>query len=342
MVMLQSAGSAQRLVYDVTDPVYPRLICNISNTSAHLVPDGSVEWLKPISEHQTDVVISSLGGSDSRVGSFPFWVTSGSWLPDLSVMACTRRLIADTSYSNGSIEVWLYVANQQPFFLTRYPIGIGDCICRFGLPPQVLAVSPDGKYLVAGWASGKGSHPLAVFRVSDHSLAADLDPRVTFAFWDRSGHRLFLNRLGSNPTQAWTPEGDAVELPGAASWSYLPGMSPDGSLVAYTAYSDQNFREPRIYLYDFKQGWSTRMLVDRLRTQVLFVKAGWVWYLEERACVPADSCAGLTMPTGNVLAIQLATGAERAVSFAAGEDPLTQAGALNWLAFGPGEFWPPS
>jgi len=71
------------------------------------------------------------------------------------------------------MEVWLY-ANQQTFHLYTYPIGIGDCICRFGLPPEVLSVSPDGKYVVAGWEAGKGSLPLAVFRVSDHSVAGDL------------------------------------------------------------------------------------------------------------------------------------------------------------------------
>jgi hypothetical protein len=36
----------------------------------------------------------------------------------------------------------------------------------------------------------------------------------------------------------------------------------------------------------------------------------------------------------------LSGGTETAVSFAAGEDPVTQAGSVNWLGFGPGEFWP--
>jgi hypothetical protein len=131
-----------------------------------------------------------------------------------------------------------------------------------------------------------------------------------------------------------------VALAGAAVWSFLPGLSPDGSQVAYTAYSDPNtFQQPRIYVYDIK-GRSTRMVLDKLRTQALFVKDGWVWYLEERACAAADSCAGATMPTGKVFAMQLSAGAEIPVSFAAREDPITQAGDINWLAFGPGEFWP--
>jgi hypothetical protein len=40
--------------------------------------------------------------------------------------------------------------------------------------------------------------------------------------------------------------------------------------------------------------------------------------------------------------MQLTTGAEAPVSFATGEDPVTEAGGTNWLAFGPGEFWPGS
>jgi hypothetical protein len=174
--------------------------------------------------------------------------------------------------------------------------------------------------------------------VSDHSLAKTLDYTVVWAFWDRTGHRLFMNGAG-NATQTWTPETGVADLPGAAMWSYSPGLSPDGSMVAYTAYSDPNFREPRVYIYDRKAG-TTRVLLDKLRTEVVFVKNGWVWYLEERTCTAADSCPGATMPTGKVLAMQLSTGTEIPVSFAAGEDLLTQAGDIYRLRLAPGEFWP--
>jgi hypothetical protein len=334
MVMIQGSWSEQRLVYDVSDPLHPRLICNIANNSAHLVSGDTIEWLKPISDTQTDVVLQELGsGHGGPSGTFPFRVTIGSWLPDRSVMAYSRRV-------DSNIEVWLY-ANQQTVHLLTYPVGIGDCICRFGLPPQVLAVSPDGQYLVAGWEAGKGSKPLVVYRVSDHSLTTWLDPSATFAFWDRTGHRLLLQRFGRSLAQTWTPEGGFVDIAASAGWSYLPGLSPDGGQVAYTAYSDPNFREPRVYVYDRKT-FSTRTLVDQLRTQVVFVMADWVWYLEERACVAADSCAGSTMPTGRVFAMRLSAGKESPVTFAPGEDPVTQSGGVSFLSFGPGEFWPAS
>jgi hypothetical protein len=343
MVMIESPWIDKRLVYDVADPLHPRLICKIENTSAHFVTGDTIEWLVPLSGNETNIALRSLNsGIDTLAGTFPVRTASGSWLPDRSVLAYSVRVPADSSAAGDGIEVWLYTNQQRTsFHLFTYPVGIGDCICRFGLPPQVLAVSPDGQYVVAGWEAGKGSLPLVVYRVADHALTTTVDPSVTYAFWDRAGHRLFLNRFGAATTQAWTPETGVVDLAASAAWSYLPGLSPDGSQVAYTAYSDPNFRQPRVYVYDRKAG-STRMLVDQLRTQVLFVKPGWVWYLEERECTLADSCASSTMPTGKVFAMQLSGGAETPVTFGDLEDPVTQSGGLNLLSFGPGEFWPVS
>jgi hypothetical protein len=73
----------------------------------------------------------------------------------------------------------------------------------------------------------------------------------------------------------------------------------------------------------------------------VFVKDGWVWYLDERACTPADSCPGATMPTTKVFAMQLSTGIETEVSFPAGENPVNKPGdPTYWPSIGPGEFWP--
>src|SRR4029077_17275844 len=167
-------------------------------------------------------------------------------------------------------------AQRQTAVLFPSRKGIGVCVSRFGPPPQVLAVSPDGQYVVAGWPVGKGSEPLAVYRVSDRTRGTTLDQTVYGAFWDRTGHRLFLNSIGNGATLSWTPEAGNSALPGAAGWSFLPGLSPQGSQVAYTAYADPQGLQPRIYIYDLKAA-TTRMLVDQIRTQVIFVKDGWVW-----------------------------------------------------------------
>lgn len=332
-----------QLLYDVSNPIRPRLLCTISNTSAHLFTGDTFEWLKPISANETDVVLHSLGsGNDSLAGTFPFSVTSGSWLPDRSVMAYTLPVAPDdANYPAGGTAVYLF-AHQQTGPLFTYRNGIGDCLCRFGLPPEVLAISPDGQYVVAGHLAGKLFEPLAVYRVADRTRVATLDSSVMSAFWDRSGHRLFLDWFGTNATQAWTPEAGVSSVPGASAWTYLPGQSPDGGQVAYTAYADPNVTtQPRVYVYDLKAG-TTRMLVDKLRTQALFVKDGWVWYLEEAQCDPQVCGAPWgTQPTGKVFAMQLSAGTEAEVSFAPGENPIVQGTERPyWPSFGPGEFWP--
>lgn len=342
MVLTNAARGAEQLLYEVTNPVRPRLLCKITNTSAHLFTGDTFEYLKPVSANETDVMLHSLGsGNESHAGTFPFYVTSGSWLPDQSVMVYTLQRSPDEGFPNGGVEVHLY-AHRQTNLLYTYRIGIGDCICRFGLPPEVLAVSPDGQYVAAGHLTGKGSEPIAIYRISDRALMTALDPNVMWAFWDRSGHRLFLDRLSSNPAQSWTPEAGVSTLTGAGPWSYLPGLSPDGNQVAYTAYVDPNDQsQPRVYVYDLKAG-TTRMLVDQLRTQVLFIKDGWVWYLEERVCAAADACPGATMPSGKVYAMNLSAGAEQEVNWAFGDDPHGQGGVFGWGVFGPGESWPAS
>jgi hypothetical protein len=151
---------------------------------------------------------------------------------------------------------------------------------------------------------------------------------------------LFLTSFAPTPEQSWTPEAGVSNLTGAAAWSYAPGLSPDGSLVAYTAYVDPNNQvDPRIYAYDVKAG-TTRLLVDQLRTQAIFAKDGWVWSLDERDCLPADQCPGATMPSGRVYAINLSTGVNTEISWGYGDDPHGQGGIYGWGVFAPGEFWP--
>src|SRR5712692_3718239 len=185
MVMTSAAWTAEQLLYDVTNPVRPRLLCKITNTSSHLFTGDTFEYLKPVSANETDVILHSLGsGNETHAGKFPFYATTGSWLPDQTVMAYTLPRSANEGFPTGGVDVYLY-AHRQTGLLFTYRSGIGDCICRFGLPPEVLAISPDGQYVAAGHLTGKGSEPIAVYRVSDRTLVITLDPSVMWAFWDR-------------------------------------------------------------------------------------------------------------------------------------------------------------
>src|SRR6266853_2544995 len=129
MVLLQSRYFNQQLLYDVSDPLHPRLLCRISYTSAHLFTGDTFEYLKPVSATETDVMLHSLGsGNESHAGKFPFYVTSGSWLSDQTVMAYTMPQAADNAnFPSGGTQVWLY-AQRRTALLYTYRTGIGDCI----------------------------------------------------------------------------------------------------------------------------------------------------------------------------------------------------------------------
>ena len=176
--------------------------------------------------------------------------------------------------------------------------------------------------------SGKGSEPLAVYRIGELKQVATFAPNDFYGFWDRSSDVLYIG--GGGVAKKWSPDSGTVDLPGAAYWSYLGGLSPDGNQVAYTAYLDPNNQvDPRVYVYQLRTS-TTRILVDdKPRSQVVFVKDGWVWYLEEMPC--ASGCPGSTQPSGKVFAMNLSTGVEQEVVFAGGD------GTTDLV---PGEFWP--
>jgi WD40 repeat protein len=337
-LFLMGSSLPTQLLYDVSDPIHPRLLCTITNTSAHLFTGDTFVYLKPVSATETDIVLHSLGsGNESVSGKLPLDATQGSWTPDGNLMAYMAPI--EPNSSGFEVQpVWLY-SQQKSTLLYTYPLGIGDCICRFGLPPIVLAISPDGEYLAVGRLAGKGSAPIAVIRLADGKQVLTASQDVADALWAKTGHHLFLFKLGGPTAESWTPEAGVVEL-NAISLSILPGLSPDGSQLAYTEDSDGTppNQPPRVYVYTLATG-GVRMLVDQPRTQALFVKDGWVWYLEEGPCV--TDCAGSTAPTGKVFAMNLSTGAEQTVVFASGEAPLSQPDAF-WPIFQPGEFWPNS
>ncbi len=333
--MLGGLYDSPYLLYDVSDPLHPVLICTISNTSAHLFTTDTFVYLKPVSGSETDIVLHSIGsGNESKAGSFPLNISYGAWSPNGSQLAYTT-----TDEVNYKIGVWLY-ANGQTKLIHTYGQPIGDCICRFGLPPAVLSFSPDGQYLVAGWLAGKGSTPITVIRLADGGTALSADTSVYSAIWDRTGHHLYVTGFPPYGTYSWTPEGGLVRV--GNPWRFMAGISPDGSAAAYTDYPDPNNQvNPHVYVFDMKTAL-VRTLSNQMRTQVLFVKDGWVWYLEERNCASSDSCAGATIPTGKVFAMQLSTGVEQPVTFAAGQDWSTASGRSFASFYSSGEFWPAS
>jgi hypothetical protein len=337
-LVLLGRESGGFLLYEVSDPVHPRLVCRIAGSAAHIVSAASIAYLKPVSS-KTDVIVRALqNGAETRVATFPFSAqespfASASWWPDGSLLAYTASV--DNPGAGSNAQVWLY-ANHVLKPLASYPWPLSDCICRFGFPPQENALSADGQFVLSGWPVGKGAEPFVVSRVADRSQIRVFDLSVIQATWDRTGHRLFL--IGQNGVQSWTPEAGVTALAGSKQWMFAPSLSPDGSQAVYTAYVDQAQTQLRVFLYDLRSA-TTRQLSGQPRTQVLFVKGGWVWYLDEATCQQGQpSCPPWgSSPSGKIYAQDLASAHETEVNFASGESPAI---TTDWSTLTLQDLWP--
>lgn len=327
-----------RAIYEVSDPVRPTLLCRFVNTGAHLYTANTFTFLQGAPGGAEVVLHSMKTTNDIVVNSIPLpmfnptWGGLGAWTPDGSAAATTIQTM--DAAGNASIQVWLFTQRNSTA-LYSFPQPLTDCICRFGLPRPMLAFSADGQYLVSGWPIRKGATPAVVWRVADRLRVATLDINASFAAWDWKGHRLLVS--GMSGSQTWTPEGGFVALKGAKQWTYEAGIAPAGAQVGYSAYTDlATPTSLRIWVYNVA-GESTRMVIDNLRSEVVFVKPGWVWYQEEAACDSIQPGCGPwgTAPSGTVYAMDLATGVERSVYFLPRQSP----SALQ-SGWGPAEFWP--
>jgi hypothetical protein len=317
-------------LYDVTDPVHPRLVCLTRNTSVQLFTADTFEYIRRSGPDGTEVVLHSIGSGNERVvAGWPLKLMNlevggfGTWTPDGNNAA---TFVASTDADgNQTIQVWLFAEpNKTELYEFRRPLT--DCICRFGLPSPTLAFSADGQYLVAGWPIGKGAEPMRVYRVADATRVETLDIADAAPVWSRTGHRLFLG-----PQRQWTPEDGITGQTSSGLWSLMRGLSPDGAQIAFTGYADAT--SLRVWVYGFEAN-QAQMLIDQPRSEVTFVKDGWVWYWGE---LPCGDCPGGSAASGPVYAMQVGTGVEAPVVFQAGDSPVGL--QSSW---GPGVFWPNS
>src|SRR5437868_1831928 len=166
-------------VYDVADPVHPRLLCQVSNTVTHLYTGDTFQYIRRSGDTGTEVVLHSIGsGNESVVAGWPIKLLEtpfgkvGAWTTEGNAAATAVQ--ATDPAGNQMIQILLF-SQPSTNMLYEFFEPLTDCICRFGLATPVLAFSPDGQYLVAGWPIGKGASGLRVFKVADGTSLATFD-----------------------------------------------------------------------------------------------------------------------------------------------------------------------
>lgn len=329
-------GTGDTFLYDVTDPLRPRAVCRVSNAAARILTGASFEYLVPRADGTTAVMLHALGSNNESVvaivkadlsHAYQGWSGGVAWVAGHDQLA----YLADGGYdpTHGNItDVWLATTSSRTKIYS-YTVAGRDAFGRPGFPPPTLGFSSDGAYLAAGWTASM--NPVQVFRVFDGAnVSPAIPPDFRYAFWSRSGQRLFL--VSTAAVYAWTPGEAVTALPGAKGWTMQPSLSPNSSQVAFTDVLPNH--EVRTYVYDLNSR-SSRLLVDQPGSAALFVRAGWVWQVEEKPCVQSatNACFDPTQPEGRVLALDLATGGEAAVTFANGEGP-------TYFTISGGDVWP--
>jgi Tol biopolymer transport system component len=338
MVMISSSDRypTRQYLYDVSDPLHPALVCRITNTVAHIYTGTSIIYLAPQKTGTTRLVLHALGSNhESTAATFPAdvrhndpsrQIDQNSWSRDLS------RIAYSINKGDGNIYVRIADAStDRP--LLHYSVPVVGTVSRPGIPPPVLAISPDGAYVAVGWAVDR---PVRVYRLSDRLAVAMPNPvGLYYALWGTTGHTLYL--VTATGVQAWTPETGASAVP-SPPWTLAANFSPDGKQVGYTSV-DRRFNV-HAHVFDLAAK-KDRLISAAPRSNPIFVKPGWIWYSEERSCAdtanqPAACIADPTAPDGAVLAMNLATGQESRVTFAEGDAPF----APEWPFMYPWDLWP--
>lgn len=329
-------------LYDVSDPVHPQAVCRIANTYARILTGTSFEYLVPRADGKTAVILHALGSNhettetildaDLSSTNMGFYFSSVSMAPGSGTLA--YQAAGGTDADGLSVtDIWVATATRRTKIYS-YSVGGVDSFGRPGLPPPLLALSPDSQYLIAGWAI-KGSN-VRVFRLSDGTdVTPPMPSGMRLGLWAPAGHTLYL--VGST-VEAWSPEAGASTVANTPPWVLAPNFSPDGMQVAFTELTSSRDVRPDVYDLTTRAG---RRLIDQPRSAAIFVGSAWIWYLEEKPCVQTDNntCFDPTTPDGKVLAFNLATRTESVAVFRAGESPSSGPG---YVYLAPGDLWPRS
>jgi hypothetical protein len=318
-VALVQVTNAGLHVYDVADPLHPRLLCRMTLARhPHLLSNRTVEYLAADGSGAWTIERLTFGSAPVAVAAAQSGPYSVAWGPN-GALVYERQIMDATGQCCGTAEIHV-LSGGADRVLCKYQvplIGIGGG--RFP-PTRLFDISNDGYYFANSALFGKGSKGCALFvNIADGSAVATIPDDAEGGFWSSRSQRLYL--LTRSGVQAWTSAAGFRTLT-TDTW-IQPSEAPGGQHVAYTYYKKASGDDVnlRVGVYELGTG-PTSGLPDKPRSQAGFVTTSVLWYLEEGPCADPSTCTGSALPTGNVLACNLDTGVESAVTFAEGA-PLT-------------------
>jgi hypothetical protein len=299
------AVDADRFLYDVSDPVHPRLICRSANTFMHLLDGNAISYITVVARQVVVVRHDLTSGAETLIAQLPTdprVSDFASWTPDGSLEV----------YASGlQIHLWSNGADHLLYSFETHPAGFES---RWNSPRGIVEFSPDHAYVAISDPADFTSQNLRIFSVDDRRQVLAIGTGYA-----QGGTWIANDRFvwGTGSVMQWTPTGGA-KLLRSERWFGATGSS-DGRWLAATLLTDT--LQPRVVIVPVGAG---RTFVTGLGSSPGFVTPTVVWYAEEAPCPPSTQCgADPTGPDRTVYAFDVTNGSDQVVHFRVGEEPIT-------------------
>ncbi len=310
---------ARAFVYDVADPLHPRLACRGANTVIHLLERNAIAYTTVVAGQVFIVRHDLTTGSESRIGQLRADPKEGTtvWTSDGSLEVYPTAVPRANSRWLEQIHLW---SNGSDHILYEFEAGPGGFAGRWSAH-FVLEFSPDQKFIaISDTNYSPQNYEVRIFSVVDlqQKLSAGTQGLAaaggTWVANDR-----FVWAAGSGALMQWTPAGGAKVLR-SERW-FTPTSSSDGRWLAGTLLTDD--ANPRTLIVPVAGGGN---FTTAPGSSPGFVTPTVVWYAGEGPDTSGtyqclEPCAHPTVPDGTVRAFDVASGSDRLISFRAGEAP---------------------
>jgi len=307
-------------VYDVADPVHPRLVCRGADTVIQPVDSNSIAYTKVIAGKVFIIRRDVRSGVESRIAQLhgnPD-LTSTAWTPDGALEVYGTSVPSANGRFLVSVHLWSKGADHVLYKLDAGPGGLESRWSSRG----ILKFSPDRTYVaISDFSFYIYGANVRIFSVADRSQKIRIGGSSSGGIWiakDRFAWAPLSGSAGS--LKQWTPAG-GVKVLRSGAW-YGPAGSKDGQWLAGTLLTDSpgggGAATPRVLMASVNT--SKTFLTRGIASTPGFVTPTVVWYAEERAVTGGGVIA--TWPDGNVHAFDVSRGIDQLVVFRNGEKPV--------------------
>jgi hypothetical protein len=303
---------AGQFVYDVSDPIHPRLVCRTSNTYFHLL-DGNAIAYTTIAARKVVIVRRDLTtGAESRIGQLPADPHGAkSWTSDGSLEVYSTFVPLANNRALVSVHLW---ANGTDHVLYKIETGPGGLESRWS-PLPIVEISPDHAYIaINDFTFAIYGNKVRIFSVADRRQLFVTAGSGTGGTWIATDRFVWA----SGSLMEWTPTGGAKVLR-SENW-YGPTSTVEGGWMAGTFFTKLgadriDTSKPRVSIVPIGTGRTFRTGLGSAPT---FVTTTVVWYAEEAPGSGYDP----TEPNGVIHSLDLASGLDQVVQFRVGEKPI--------------------